>query len=194
MTNTSHDPLLIFVRGLPGSGKTYFTYALRDAIKETAVTVIDPDFIDKNDSEYITFTKSLETEGLDPLIFPFRWLRKCAIDASRKGALIVWNQPFTNRGVFDRLIAYLTENVKAKYDHKLKILVIEINTPTDIAWSRVEQRVNEGGHGPNKNTFNQRCAEYESYADTYPVLELNGEQDVSHLVTQTIGRIQDILA
>ena len=193
MSNANHNPLLIFIRGLPGSGKSHVTYALRDAINQTPVTVIDPDFIDKKDEKYQSFASQLEAEGLDSAIIPFRWLRQCAVEAARERAIIIWNQPFTNKGIFDRLVVYLKDSVTSMHNLDLQILVIEINTSAETAWDRVLKRIEAGGHGPSKDTFNKRCADYTSYKDTYPVLELDGEVDSKLLVQKTLQHIDSML-
>jgi hypothetical protein len=70
-------PALIFIRGVPGSGKSYLETALENSL------------------------------GKEKRLHPFRWLRSKACEGIAAGKVIVWNQPFTIVDIFNRLITYL---------------------------------------------------------------------------------------
>lgn len=183
------QPLILFVRGIPGSGKSFFTEALKNKLIKGKVTVIDPDSVDIEDPNFKVFSAQLLEDGLDKKIHPFRWLRKRAIDAADENSIIIWNQPFTDKGIFDRLVIYLKEQVSQQKALDLKVFVIEINTSPETAWNRVVARKNEGRHGPEKKVFEQRLAEYSSFSDSYAVISLNGEKPVEELISIVIEKI-----
>ncbi len=188
-TAAERQPLILFVRGIPGSGKSFFTEALKNTLSKENVTVIDPDALDIEDPNFKVFAVQLLEEGLDKKIHPFRWLRKKAVDAANVNSIVIWNQPFTDKGIFDRLVIYLKEQVSQQKGLDLKVIVIEIDASTETAWKRVVARKNEGRHGPDKKVFEQRLAEYTSYSDSYDVISLNGEIPVEELTATVIKKI-----
>lgn len=171
-------PTLIMVRGLPGSGKSYLAAALENELSKDGVVVLDPDALDVTAADYLAFSKELDAEGLDKAIHPFRWSRKLACDAIAAGKIVIWNQPFTNRGVFERLVAFLEAHAKERNIH-LPVLLVEVEIDPETAKARIAERKKAGGHGPSDNTFAHRVGEYESYADSFRAVVVNGKDDVA---------------
>jgi hypothetical protein len=93
-TNLQH-PLLIIVRGLPGSGKSYLAARLHKAFGEDAVVALDPDTIDLNSQEYRDHSAALTAEGVDAMVHPYRFSLGKALQGITDHKIIIWNQPFT---------------------------------------------------------------------------------------------------
>ena len=184
-------PLLVIVRGLPGSGKSYLSEAVSKKLDGLAVTLLDPDVIKTKSKEFLEFSQSLSEEGLAEAIHPFRWLRKNACDAITANKIVIWNQPFTIRGIFDRLLVFIMDN--SEHDRELDILVVEISIDNTVALERIEKRKNEGGHGPSNDTFEKRVSEYESFSDSYDTLKLNGSDDIDENASLVADRINAII-
>ena len=188
----NHSPILIMIRGIPGSGKSFLAEAIRKKLDSDSVTVVDPDAIDQTSKEYRSFSKQLSTEGLDEAIHPFRWLRKRACDAIAPDHIIIWNQPFTIRGIFDRLIIFLKDHAHNELSLNLQILLVEVDIDIDIAKRRVVDRKKQEGHGPSDATFNRRVQEFESFADGYHTLIVDGQDNVKHTVDAILSELEQI--
>lgn len=185
-----HHPTLIMIRGLPGSGKSYLAAELEKIIGQENVVMPDPDNVDKTNPEYLALSEQLSKEGLDEAIHPFRWSRKRACDAIEAGKIIMWNQPFTNRGIFDRLVAFLQAHAR-EHGIDLPVLLVEVEIDPSIAKQRITKRKQTGGHGPSDNTLNNRINDYESYADGYRTVKVDGQSDVSKSAAAVMQALQD---
>lgn len=175
MSNELKHPVLIIIRGIPGSGKTYFAKALQKELKIIPVIMLDPDATDYNSDEYNNHVKSQNEEGVDPKLHAYRFLRAKAYEGINNHQLIIWNQPFTNleilRKVTDRLQEHAIEN-----NTVLPILVVEVDIDRTVAKDRVIRRKNEGGHGPSELTFARFLNEYNTAAPLgYDVVTIDGE-------------------
>lgn len=182
------QPTLIFVRGLPGSGKSYLSDAIIAKIGHDKAVLVDPDAIDRENSGYIALSDSLSSEGLNPAIYPFRWLRKTACAGISSGKTVLWSQPFTNRGVFDRLVLFIKEN--STYDGDLRVLLIEVEIDQTMAKQRIEQRIAAGGHGPSDMTFIRRASEYESFSGDYATLSVHGDSAINESVKDIMKALE----
>lgn len=179
------------VRGLPGSGKSHLTAALADAIGQDDVVVLDPDTIDLQDVKYLKFSKTLEEEGLDKAIHPFRWSRKLACDAIVERKVVIWNQPFTNRGIFERLVAFLEAHAQEN-GLRLPVLVVEVEIDHETAKERIAKRKMAGGHGPSDTTFMHRASEYQSYADGFKTVIVQGKDNVAVSLSAVLRALEDL--
>lgn len=179
-----NKPVLVFVRGMPGSGKSYLAAALEKALGKENVLMLDPDKIDLTAHDYTEFSKFLTAEGLDEKIHPFRWLRTSAYGGIKAHNIIIWNQPFTNEGVFNRLISHLQDYAQ-EHQIDLPVLVVEVKIDPTVAKDRVNQRKLDGGHGPSENTLNKRIADHKSYVgESFITVTVEGDADVSTSVAK----------
>lgn len=174
--------LLVVVRGIPGSGKSYLTAELEKAIDHDRLVVLDPDATDYTSHEYIAHTRALTTEGVDPKLHAYRFLRGKAFKAIEAGKIIVWNQPFTSLEIFDKVIAKLREHAK-QHHAALKVMVVEVVTDPAIAKERVKHRKRAGGHGPSEATFDRFVSDFISFdGHGYQVLQVQGDAPVHESV------------
>src|ERR1700733_10930100 len=88
-------PVLLIIRGLPGSGKTYLAAALREALGANRVVMLDPDAIDYTSKTYAGHTHALTTAGIEEKFHPYRFLRSKAERGITSQKIVIWNQPFT---------------------------------------------------------------------------------------------------
>lgn len=184
-------PVLIMIRGLPGSGKSYLAEALQDSIGQDRVLVLDPDKIKTRDEEYLKFSDNLSAEGLDKTIHPFRWSRKLACDGVVRGKIIIWNQPFTIRGIFDRLVLFMQNYAKVQ-NISVPVLNVEVEIDQNSAKNRINDRKKSGGHGPSINTFNKRISEYKSFADGYETIVVDGVDRIDKSVNKIIEHLKEL--
>lgn len=189
---SSPHPTLMFIRGMYGSGKSYLAEVLRQALGATQVMLLDPDAIDYDGQAYRALSKSLDAEGLDTTIHPFRFLRGQAYDGIATGKVVIWNQPFTNRGMFSRLV----ENLQAyalERGIRLPVLVVEVEIDPAVAKDRVAQRKQAGGHGPSDKTLAERIRGYESFAsDGYTTVAVSGTDDVAVSVETVLQTLRTL--
>jgi predicted kinase len=184
-------PTLIMIRGLPGSGKSYLARALENELGAEDVVILDPDTVDQADKAFMAFSDQLSKEGLDKAIHPFRWSRKMACDAVSDHKIIIWNQPFTNQGIFDRLVAFIKAYAD-DHDVPLPVLLVEVDIDHATAKARITKRKQAGGHGPSDETFARRVDEYTSYVDAYRTVIVNGADDVHASVGAVMAALRDL--
>jgi predicted ABC-type ATPase len=188
--STLAGPILLFIRGIPGSGKSYLASAMTEKIGAENTIVLDPDMLDIENQNYIDFSNNLTSEGLDSSIHPFRWLRKQACDGISNNKIVLWNQPFTKKGIFERLIKYIEEN-SDNNNEGLKVFLIEIEVDPEIAKKRVLERKNNGGHGPSENVFAYHVEHHESYANDFNTIKINGTDDIQQSVEHIVKRLSN---
>lgn len=185
-------PILILVRGLPGSGKSHVADALGRQLGENVV-LLDPDATDYESDEYLKHCENLKTEGVDPKLFAYRFLRAQAYQGIVDHKTIIWNQPFTNIDIFNKMVGRLKDQAAA-YNAKLPILVVEVELDHKLAKDRVEKRKQAGGHGPSEDTLERFIADYRSFADDgYTTVTVQGSDEVQESVATIKNALQDLL-
>jgi predicted ABC-type ATPase len=184
-------PTLILIRGLPGSGKTYLSRDLQKSLGGSVV-MLDPDATDYSSKEYLEHTKKLTEEGVDPKIHAYRFLRAKAQQGIAGHKIIIWNQPFTNLEIFNKMVANL-RNHAAEHNTNLPILVVEVEINHQIAHQRMLERKQAGGHGPSENGFKKFMADYTSFAsEGYNTVTVGGEDEVSDSVKIVIVALENL--
>lgn len=189
----SQKPVLVLVRGLPGSGKTHFAELLQEELaKNFDVVSLDPDATDYNSQAYKDHVEQQTADGVDPKLHPYRFLRAQAYQAIEKNKIVIWNQPFTNLEILQKVTDRLQEHAS---DHgaDMPIFVVEVMTDPKIARHRVEERKKNGGHGPSKNTFDRFVNDYTSCAPLgYDTAEIDGSRDFTSYVLDTAKKITNL--
>lgn len=187
---TEHATLVI-VRGVPGSGKSYIATELQKVIGEEKVVLLDPDAIDYDSQTYRSHCREQAKEGVDPALYAYRFLRAQAYRAIEQRKVIVWNQPFTNKEIFHKMIGRLQDHAK-EWGTEVDVLIVEVSIDEAVARARVQQRKRDGGHGPSEQTLSKRIEDYDSFAgEGFPVLAVDGEQEVSKSVAVVIAALRD---
>lgn len=185
------DPVLIIVRGLPGSGKSHLSAQLLQALGSEQAVMLDPDATEYESEAYLAHTAALTVEGVDLSLHPYRFLRAQAYQAIEQRKLIIWNQPFTNLEIFHKMIARLRDYA-AEQATGLRVLVVEVHTDPILAKERTRQRIESGGHGPSDRTFQRFVGDFASFADEgYYVVRVNGADDVSVSVHTVMAALRD---
>ena len=191
--NLNH-PILLIIRGLPGSGKTHLATALRQAIGQEAVIMLDPDATDYGSEAYAAHTKALTAEGVDAKLHPYRFLRAQAYEAIVARKIILWNQPFTNLEIFHKMIAGLRAYAD-EHGTQLSVLVVEVEIDPEVAKQRVTERKQAGGHGPSENLFARYVHDYATFAtEGYEVVSVHGEAETDESVETIRQALDKILA
>lgn len=190
---TDH-PTVIIVRGLPGSGKTYLAVALEDALGKDRVVMLDPDTTDYNSQEYLAHTKALSAEGVDEKLHAYRFLRAKAYQGIADRKIIIWNQPFSNLEIFNKMVANL-HNQASEHNTHLSLLVVEVEIDHAIAKERVQKRKQEGGHGPSDEVFTRFLQDYKSFAEEgYNTVTVHGDTDIATSVPTVMQALHDLWA
>jgi predicted ABC-type ATPase len=187
-----HQPTLVLIRGLPGSGKSSLAAALQHTIGADEVMVLDPDGIDFSSEAYTDHSAMLEAEGVESKFFPYRFLRTKAYQGILGGKIIIWNQAFTLlhgfRRTIDNLQAYATD-----HGITLPVLVVEVSVDRSVARKRLDFREAQGGHGVSSETFQRFLSDYRSFADQgYPTVSVNGEADIAKSVATVMAQLDDL--
>lgn len=179
--------VLVLVRGLPGSGKSYFAEKLYKALIEENPTIsLDPDQTDYESLEYKQHVTQQTKNGVDPKLHPYRFLRAKAYRAIREYKIAIWNQPFTNIEIFQKITARMHEHAQEQ-NVELSIIVVEVNIDPKIALKRIEERKKRGGHGPSQSVFSRFVADYESVSNLgYETIKLDG----NNLTVDTINSVK----
>jgi adenylate kinase family enzyme len=189
---TPNQPIIILVRGLPGSGKTYIAKRLRKTLGESHVVMLDPDDTDYTSREYIEHSKAQTAEGVDKKLHPYRFLRSNAYKGIESDKIIIWNQPFTNLEIFHKMVGRLREHA-AEHNKKLAILVVEVEIDRELAKQRVDSRKQQGGHGPSDDTFNRFVDDYKSFeGEGFEIASVSGQDVVDASVQKIIKAIEKL--
>lgn len=185
-------PILLIIRGLPGSGKTYLAAALRTALGTDKVVMLDPDAIDYTSKTYAEHTHSLTAEGVGEIFHPYRFLRSKAQRAITSQKIVIWNQPFTLPDGLERTLKNL-DGFAAEHGITLPILLVEVEIDLDVAKARVVRRKQHGGHGPSDGRFARFVNEYTSFAGKgYPTIAVNGGSDVATSASVVMKALEDL--
>lgn len=189
-SSEASKPVLVMVRGLPGSGKSYLAKELQKKIGNNNVALLDPDATDYSSVEYTAFSSELSTQGVDAKLHPYRYLRSNAYTAIISGKTIVWNQAFTNHDLLHRTIVNL-QTYASEHGIDLPVLVIEVEIDSNTAKERVATRAKQGGHDVDDETFERFIKDYSSFSSYgYETIAVNGSNDVSNNAV----RIMDAIA
>lgn len=179
MYENGRHPVLVVIRGIPGSGKSHVATQLQATIGPTAAVLLDPDTIDYESEAYQAHSQELSAEGVDAALHAYRFLRAQAYAAIEAHKVILWNQPFTNLEIFQKMIARLKDHA-AEWHTELPVLVVEVAIDPAIARARVQRRKDAGGHGPSEQTLAKRISDYASFAgEGYEVIAVHGEDDAA---------------
>lgn len=182
----SSHPTFIAIRGMPGSGKSYIAAELVKSLGQNNVVMLDPDATDYESAAYKAHVKAQIAEGVDPSLHAYRFLRAQAYDGIAAHKIIIWNQPFTNLEIFNKMVGRLRTHA-AEHHTQLFILIIEVEIDPEVAKKRVHQRKVAGGHGPSDRTLAQRINDYKSFANEgYTTLTVHGEDDVAVSVSSVL--------
>lgn len=148
MTLETNKPNLLIIRGVPGSGKTSLAREMQKRFGWETSVIIDPDEIDKQSANYVSFVENLKLNNpdIDENIYPYRFLLSQAKNVLETGTTVIWDQPFTVLEGLRYTIGTLTAHAKA-LGISLPVLIIELQTSKKEAIRRVDKRQSEGGHG-----------------------------------------------
>ncbi len=181
-------PILVLVRGLPGSGKSYLVNKFVEKLN-TDTIVLDPDATNYESHEYRQMCQELSSENVDPKFFPYRFLRRQAHEGIKNNKLIIWNQAFTQLDGFQKTIINLS-NFASENNKKIKILIIEVFVDPEVAKLRIKNRVESGGHDVPEERFNKFVDDYKTFANEgYPVLSIDGQANIDESVKSVIDFI-----
>jgi predicted kinase len=190
-----HGPIIILIRGLPGSGKSYLANALQDTLGADNVVMLDPDAIDKEAPAYKKHSQVLAAEGIEEKFHPFRFLRAQARQAIIDKKIAIWNQPFSDPGGYARTLESL-RTYAAEQQASSPILLVEVEVTPEIAKARVADRKEQGGHGPSPRHFDTYASGHTSFADKGQdhTVTVGGKGDVSTSVATVMDALQKLAA
>lgn len=153
-------PRMIFLRGLPGTGKTTLALEIQKRSPE-AVVVLDPDLIDYESENYTAFLKSIP-EGSEKFA-PYRFLLNKASKALQEGKEVIWVQAWTKiRGM------ELAASSLRKIDKEIDIKIVELEVPEEEIKKRLEKRKSSGGHTLDRRPLEEFMSSYERITDQLP--------------------------
>lgn len=193
MNVSNKKAVVVLVRGLPGSGKSYIVSKFLESFKSADVISLDPDMVDKESEAYKQHVIEQEKEGVAPELHLYRFLRAQAYSGIRAGELVIWNQPFSNSEIFKKM----TDNfyIQAReVGVELQILVVEVGLDPEAARARVKSRIERGGFGPDDPVFDRFVSEYRSVAsEGYDVLPVDGS-DAEDAVSKISSKISELIS
>ena len=192
--NNPQLPILIMVRGIPGSGKSFVASRLQQLIGPEKTVMLDPDAIDKNSPDYRTLVDELTQQDVDAKLHPYRYLRAQAYDGITTQKAVIWNQAFTDFTGLERTIIRLRDYAEEHSIH-LPVLVVEVEIDEATAKQRVAARVNQGGHDVPIEAFGRFIEQYKTFAGHgYATVTINGNDAIDHsmsIVESALHKLDD---
>ncbi|KKQ95622.1 MAG: hypothetical protein UV74_C0013G0274 [Candidatus Woesebacteria bacterium GW2011_GWB1_43_14] len=152
---------LVFIRGLPGSGKTTVASEMVRLIGINGVELIDPDIIDKDSEDYSEFVRKLSQAQpeLDPKFFLYRYMLFRARCALLEGRSVIWDQPFSLLSGLKHAIV-TTESYFQNLS-EIQVIIVDLDIDPEESYKRVQDRISKGGHGPDRLTFDSFVSKYQ---------------------------------
>lgn len=183
-------PILVMIRGIPGSGKSYIATMLRDRIGG-GVTILDPDSIDKASDAYVSFSESLLADGIEEKFHPYRFLRMQGYDGISAGHVVIWNQAFIDRKGFDITVDRMREYA-ADNNIPLPVVVVEVEVSKETARRRTSERAAAGGHAVPDEKLDEFVSNYHTFAETgYDVIAVSGEGNIEESCESIVHLIDE---
>jgi predicted ABC-type ATPase len=190
MKTVTKLPLLLIIRGLPGSGKTYIAETLVKEFDSQTVVSLDPDTIDYESDAFKKHVEEQISEGVEPALHDYRFLRAKAYKAIEDHKIIVWNQPFTNLEILKKVTTRLEEHAMEHGTH-LIIVMVEVAIAPSVAKKRIAERKAQGGHGPDEERFERFVQEYATAAPLgYSIIHVDGTDNVEDSVNEIVNNLQ----
>lgn len=174
---------LVLIRGLPGSGKSTLVKRLVKLLERegNSIVSLDPDCVHRDSAELKEYSSHLTALGVPAEIHIYRYLCTQVRRGVESGALTIWDQPFSNREVFESLL-----RVVAAFDWYPNILLVELEIDPPAAYSRVLHRASAGNRKMPPRTFERYVKSYRSFRDLgLPTVTVDGlntsEEEVAAL-------------
>lgn len=192
MSLVLEHPILILVRGLPGSGKSYLTEALCQKIGADQVVVLDPDSINLEGDAYKALSEKLSAEGVDTKFHPYRYSRAQAYAGIESNKAVIWNQAFTNLDAFNKTIANL-QSYATDHNTELPLLVVEVEVDPEVAKARIAERSAGGGHDVPEENFARFLNDYRSFvSEGYNTVIVNGQDNADQSVATIMAELEKL--
>ena len=163
----------IFIRGLPGAGKSSLSKAFSTTFK---AEILDPDKLNLQPNE-----KPLKNERLKT--FKYRRLLEKCINYLDENTDVVWEQPWRKIVNIERTVNQIT-NLSIVSTKEIKFLIVEISINKKTSWERSKRKFR------NRSQFEEYVKKYQDYNLPFPYLKLDGTKTAPELVLETISWIQ----
>ncbi len=197
MKGETKKPLLIFVRGLPGAGKSNLTELLCENPILKDSWRLDPDRVNLTGSRFLEFVSDLPT-GLPSQKQIYRYLLRQAEAALREGCGVIWEQPWRLRwGIYitiENLTYFLTGGTEISLA-PFQTIIIEVLVDVAKARRRVAERFAQGAHNLDAKTFEEFVETMELCDDLgLPFIRIDGNDvakevhAVENLIAQLLGK------
>ena len=164
--------LLLFIRGFPGAGKSYLASQIS---KNVGANILDPDLIDISSTKFTQFSNKYKN---------IKWLKKVkyrfnlyeTISSLGTNRVTIWSQPWRNKKGF----CVTVNNIKTLFKGKINIILLQLNTPVDLSYSRRREKYSSKDAFVNKfvrknqdidNVVGVRVIELNNYRNYYEELK-----------------------
>jgi len=184
-------PLLLFVRGLPGSGKTTVTDTLAETPLLCDAEYLDPDRVNKKQEAYLRHV-SKQPADLSNKTVLYRFLLTKAIAALQTGRHVVWEQPWSWAEGIEITLAKIRNALGTIIT--VDPIIIELTVEFEKATERVSERYRQGEHTLNpaqfKKLFQGGLESCESL--DIPVRTLDATQCIDKVIEEAENFIQTL--
>jgi adenylate kinase family enzyme len=157
--------LCLFIRGLPGSGKTTLAKEFSSKYKSA---VLDPDEVPVKNLSCSDAQERLKTQK-------YNYLLNSCVNNLAKSTNVVWSQPWRKteniKITRDRVASRIPSDLSAL----LIFLVAEIYVNKDISRKRSKSKF------PNRAYYENYISKYKSYDLDIPLIKLDGKLGVREL-------------
>ena len=127
---------LIFIRGIPGAGKSRLAQHIKNTGKNT-YSIVEPESIN---------LISTEKDPIKKKLFKYRVNLKSCIGYLEEDTNVIWAQPWTKISGINTTIDLVCET----YSGPLEILVIDIAIDAEKGWERAQHKLKPDGYSWEK--------------------------------------------
>ncbi|MBN1162454.1 hypothetical protein JXA34_01780 [Patescibacteria group bacterium] len=161
------EPVTVFIRGLPGLGKSTLAHKLSGI---TNFKIINPDDINTESSDYIEFAHSLNVKRLKNI--KYRYNLHQAINYLLNGINIIWEQPW--RKISN--ISITIENIRNKTP--TRYIILEFPLDIDKSWRERENRFS------SKQAFKKYVSKWQPLEENRNTVLVHENISISDLINR----------
>lgn len=168
----------LFIRGLPGSGKTTLAKNVSSVLK---FVLLDPDELHIQELDGTNTGERLKN-------IKYRYLVKNCIETLKNNQNVIWSQPWRKIENIKITVDNINQLIPGTKPNNLSFVVAEIVIDKDLSWKRCSRKFD------TRELFNQYVDKYQSYNLNLPYIRLDGNQNSQKITSELLSQLVNLNA